>query len=682
MPSQPFLDQSHGEMPATIAGHFLIQKKLGEGGMSIVWAARHQLLGNQVAIKVLHPHLAHNKITRERFKQEAQAASQIEHPNVVRIIDFGLLEDERPYIIMDLIDGPSLSEEIKSRQWLPQAETIALFKELLDALQWAHSKGIVHRDLKPSNVMLARIGDTYRPKIVDFGIAKLLPQNQQDAGAVVLTQTGEVFGSPLYMSPEQCRGEKTDARSDIYAIGCMIYECLTGKPPIEGENMLEILYRHMKEAPRPIRDANPEAEISPFMEALIFRCLAKDPQDRPQTALQVRQALDEIDAAHNRGGLARVRAGLDIFKSRRQRLSTPEKYTLIACTLAILGIILTGFVTGFLYMLGQESLPEATGKPDWRLAIPDATIKNAQLTAESATGAVLTKAMRLKERGAHKDKSKGQSERLDLSTELEGDDPNTNLQYLIRGGDLAFKAQLFGRAAEIYRICHEISSRENGEGAYPTVECEVDALFSEYFAGNYQWVSTRSSSLSRIETAYADNRAIRLYPCLKAAIGDSLYRMHATEDSRQMLYQSIQDFEDCDERKISQDEQGKRFAALAYSRYADIMHQSKMKEEALKNYQKALPHWLSIADKPTAAYNASLADNKIAMVDIDLGQIDQAIKSNRSARARLGPYQQIGVIKDLGQSEGQDFIAALQANNQWLAAIKQSIENGINKMRN
>ena len=107
-----------------------------------------------------------------------------------------------------------------------------------------------------------------------------------------------------------------------------------------------------------------------------------------------------------------------------------------------------------------------------------------------------------------------------------------------------------------------------------------------------------------------------------------------------------------------------------------------MKEEALKNYQKALPHWLSIADKPTAAYNASLADNKIAMVDIDLGQIDQAIKSNRSARARLGPYQQIGVIKDLGQSEGQDFIAALQANNQWLAAIKQSIENGINKMRN
>lgn len=310
----------------TIAGRYQILSFIGRGGMSVVYKARHKYMERIAAIKMLHAHLVSNDKSLKRFQQEAQAASCLAHPNIMGVHDFGLTAQGQPYLVMDYLQGASLAEVIEKDGPLTAERAINLFIQACDALAHAHQKNVVHRDLKPSNIML--VEDADNPdfvKIVDFGIAKILPQAERQGQH--LTQTGEVFGSPLYMSPEQCLSSDLDARSDVYSLGCVMYETLTGKVPLSGANMLETMYMHLNEPPLPFRKVRPDLSIPEDLEAIIFKTMEKLPKDRQQSMLELKEDLESMRAAPKgkrpflsklSGAPARRRKGPQIKLSRQQ----------------------------------------------------------------------------------------------------------------------------------------------------------------------------------------------------------------------------------------------------------------------------------------------------------------------------------------------------------------------------
>jgi serine/threonine protein kinase len=217
--------------------------QIGSGGMGVIYKARHAMLKKDVAIKILH---LVNEINVQRFQREAQAAYNLRHENVVAVHEFGMTEEGQPYMVMEFIEGKTLSTIIDERGALPLELCINIFKQVCAGIAHAHAKGVLHRDIKPSNVMLTN-PESWSPqvRIVDFGIAKVLDADEPNSGK--LTRTGDFLGSPLYMSPEQCLGKDMDLRSDIYSIGCIMYEALTGKPPLSGETPMETLLKQMNE---------------------------------------------------------------------------------------------------------------------------------------------------------------------------------------------------------------------------------------------------------------------------------------------------------------------------------------------------------------------------------------------------------------------------------------------------
>ncbi|MBZ0184641.1 MAG: serine/threonine protein kinase, partial [Candidatus Obscuribacterales bacterium] len=265
-----------------VGGHYIIERLLGYGGMGRVYQARHEHIDRTVAIKTLHEHLASDPSTLERFKQEAEATSSLHHPNLATIYDFGLISGKVPYIVMEFLDGTSLDAMLERRGKLAPEKATAIFIQVASALAVVHNQGIIHRDLKPSNIMLIRKDmPGHFVKLVDFGIAKVL---QESARATDLTMAGEALGSPPYMSPEQCRGMTLDFRSDLYALGCLMYETFTGEKAVIADSPMETLMKHVKGTPsrQPFEKAHPE--ISKTVEDLIFKLLEKNPEDRPASA--------------------------------------------------------------------------------------------------------------------------------------------------------------------------------------------------------------------------------------------------------------------------------------------------------------------------------------------------------------------------------------------------------------
>jgi serine/threonine protein kinase len=235
----------------TLAGRYLIDKKLGEGGMGAVYRATHQLLEKQVALKVLHNEFARKTDLVERFMQEAKAASRIRHENVIDISDFGATPEGIVFFAMELLKGHDLHEEVArarlAGQLLPYERSKKIFLQICAALSAAHSKGIIHRDLKPENVYLVEfLGDPDFVKLLDFGIAKMTEVSENDRK---LTKTGMLFGTPEYMSPEQARGEHVDHRVDVYAMGCILFQLVTGRVPFEADNFMGVLSLHLTEPP-------------------------------------------------------------------------------------------------------------------------------------------------------------------------------------------------------------------------------------------------------------------------------------------------------------------------------------------------------------------------------------------------------------------------------------------------
>jgi len=272
----------------TMVGEYRVEGQLGEGGMGKVYAATHPVIAKRAAIKVLHPELSVNTEAVERFIQEARSVNQIGHPNIVDIFAFGALVDGRSYFIMEWLRGESLRDRIL-RGAVPIQHTLQILDTIATALEAAHDKGIVHRDLKPDNVFLVDIkGAAPQVKLLDFGIAKLLGNDDLRAER---TRTGNLLGTPAYISPEQARGHAVDHRTDIYALGALAYELMTGWLPFPADNAADMIAKHLFEPPPHASLSN--ADVWPELDALICAMLAKDANERP-TLAQVRMIVSQV----------------------------------------------------------------------------------------------------------------------------------------------------------------------------------------------------------------------------------------------------------------------------------------------------------------------------------------------------------------------------------------------------
>ncbi|MDX3107095.1 Stk1 family PASTA domain-containing Ser/Thr kinase [Nonomuraea angiospora] len=267
--------------PRLLGGRYELDGVVGRGGMAEVYRARDIRLDRIVAIKTLRSDLARDHTFQARFRREAQSAASLNHPAVVAVYDTG--EDTTdgtpvPYIVMEYVDGRTLRDLLRQDRRLLPERAVELVDGILRALDYSHRGGIVHRDIKPANVMITRAGDV---KVMDFGIARAMADS-----AATMTQTAQVIGTAQYLSPEQARGERVDARSDIYSTGCLLYELLTGQPPFTGDSPVAIAYQHVREDPIP--PSQIDRDIPPWADAIVLKAMAKDPAHRYQSAGEMR----------------------------------------------------------------------------------------------------------------------------------------------------------------------------------------------------------------------------------------------------------------------------------------------------------------------------------------------------------------------------------------------------------
>jgi serine/threonine-protein kinase len=282
--SEPYQDPLVGRL---VANRYRVLKPLGEGGMGQVYLAEHEAIEKKVALKVLRPEYSRKEDIVTRFQQEAISASRIKHPNVLDVFDFGKLESGEAFLAMEFLEGRDLSDELAKVGMIDPQRGTLIALQVCRALAAAHSRGVVHRDMKPENVFLQRTADGEEMvKIVDFGIAQL--RTTEEAAKTQqtrrrLTKTGMIFGTPEYMSPEQAAGRPTDLRVDVYAVGVILYEMFTGAVPFTGESFMQVLARTLNDPPPPMRKMNGFLAISPELEAVVEKALAKEPEDRFET---------------------------------------------------------------------------------------------------------------------------------------------------------------------------------------------------------------------------------------------------------------------------------------------------------------------------------------------------------------------------------------------------------------
>jgi len=269
-------------LEGTTLGRYRIDRVLGAGGMGAVYAGVQEPLGRPVAIKVLHGEFSTDPLVVARFKREAEVAASLSHPNIASVTDFGI-EAGRAFLVMDLLDGESLAERIASAGQLDETTVVRFALQILTALSVAHGREVVHRDLKPENIFVQDAGGVELVKLLDFGIARVM---EVDAS---MTRTGTILGTPAYMSPEQARGKSVDVRSDLFSLGAVLHEALTGQRVFAGENYHELMFAVAEHDPPPLSSLDPS--FSPALSAIVERALAKDPNARFATASEMKDAL-------------------------------------------------------------------------------------------------------------------------------------------------------------------------------------------------------------------------------------------------------------------------------------------------------------------------------------------------------------------------------------------------------
>jgi len=372
----------------TVADKYEIVSLLGGGGAGLVYKATQKLTKETVAVKVLFPHMVLKPEIVQRFKQEARSASRLSHPNIVTIFDYGTAEKGQPYLVMDYLEGCSLDEIIEGAGALKFERALEIFIQACDALGHAHEKGVIHRDLKAANFMLTNDNDGKElVKLIDFGLAKAFPQ--EDETIMKLTKTGQIFGSPHYMAPEQCRGGKADARSDVYAMGCLMYAALAGKPPFVSEDLVEILQAHLSDDPPLLPLIKGENYQRHRMEAIIWRCMSKDPNDRYQSVEDLKK--DLLAAKEKPKSLDRAN---NLFKITSFRLknfaATPKRVA--AVTAAFVSVVGGASIAVWYILLGQN-IPYRANPQDlaFQITAKPLSISTEDISRQNLISAALVK---------------------------------------------------------------------------------------------------------------------------------------------------------------------------------------------------------------------------------------------------------------------------------------------------
>ncbi|HXL80185.1 MAG TPA: serine/threonine-protein kinase [Pyrinomonadaceae bacterium] len=282
-PTDPMLGQ-------TLDDKYRLDAQLGVGGMGTVYRARHLLIDRPVAVKVLNPRFVEDEAARTRFQREARAAGRLQHTNAVTVTDYGQTEDGYVYIVMELLEGRTLRDILAKEAPLEAARSVSLMLQVSDAVAAAHEAGIIHRDLKPANIFIVQRAEVPSlVKVLDFGIAKLAAESLEEDEVKALTQVGAMIGTPRYMSPEQCDGAELTPAADVYSLGVILYEMLTGTVPFSGSTPLAIAMKHTSELPRRPREF--VASIPAALEDVVLHALEKRPQDRPANAAEFRREL-------------------------------------------------------------------------------------------------------------------------------------------------------------------------------------------------------------------------------------------------------------------------------------------------------------------------------------------------------------------------------------------------------
>lgn len=342
------------ELGSIIHDSYKVLKLLGRGGMGSVYQVRHVKTQADYALKVLDA--CSSESSARRFEIEAKAANRLDHPNLIKVHDSGLINDGQPFFVMEYVPGMTLADHLQQKGRMSLAHALNIFIQVGFALAYAHENGLIHRDLKPSNIML--IENTASSlcssvKLVDLGIAKW--NAEEEYNQQTLTRTGEIFGSPLYMSPEQCMGIPVDRRSDLYSLGCVIYETLTGAPPVMGENALSTMMKHQSEKPLSLREASLGIEFPQSIEQVVARLLEKAPDKRYSNAqlltaalVNIQQSMHETEEAQNQSLLT---------QAQKKRIA--KEADALFSTRNIIGalIILASFGLG--YLTGNSTIQSA-----------------------------------------------------------------------------------------------------------------------------------------------------------------------------------------------------------------------------------------------------------------------------------------------------------------------------------
>ena len=286
---------------------YQVLKKLGEGGMSFVYEAKDISTGEVVAVKIMTPKLAQDKVAAERLRREAGLAMRLDHPNICSIKRLGETSDGLIYLVMPLLKGELLSDKEVREGPIPLEVGVPLMKQICDALAFAHEQQIVHRDLKPENIFVVP-GENGQLKaiVTDFGLAK---EKRAEPGMAKLTATGIILGTPEFMSPEQIRGKPLDGRSDIYALGLVAYEMFSGRLPFEGKSAQDMMIARLRGQPLPLRKARPDIPFTPEFEKALMKAIEADPNDRYQNARELGDALDKSKAG-NTGIMSKIKGKL------------------------------------------------------------------------------------------------------------------------------------------------------------------------------------------------------------------------------------------------------------------------------------------------------------------------------------------------------------------------------------
>jgi serine/threonine protein kinase len=352
---------------------------IGSGGMGVIYKARQVILNKIVAIKTLHPHLS-SPASFRRFQIEGQATSLLKHPFIVAVHDFGITKSGQTYMVMDFIDGETLDSLLRRIGQLDEEHFLNIFIDVSDALAHAHSRSVIHRDIKSSNIMIVK-GDHGKEeiRIMDFGIAKLVADTESSASQ--LTRTGEVIGTATCMSPEQARGGKVDHRSDLYALGCVMYECLATSPPFVGNNPLETMLMHLEKKPVPIKEASMGHAVDPRIEKIIFCLLEKDPDHRYQSMTDLKHDLQNLRNALFSGQKA---VEFKMPKKEVERSQKSWRVPVIAGSISV--VLLAGAALVFFLLKSQPQTIQHTA-----VSNPPAVVTKTESSPETSTGAGKTR---------------------------------------------------------------------------------------------------------------------------------------------------------------------------------------------------------------------------------------------------------------------------------------------------